>query len=177
MFLVTPTRTHAKQTHAFSTTSCYSREIGSLWQRSAGLGCGGFSWSSRIGVLSATLHLPVSLAIQFLRVFNLYLVQATGTGILTDLLPNGSPCFLPRRYCYAWCLCPLLPLLSLPTTHPTWASLGLLIADASGVLKQIVCPSTLHCDKSMPPNWLLGGTAASCMLFVCSEDSPRLFQS
>lgn len=110
--LVTLICMHTEQMHAFSTTSCYSREIRSLWQWS-GLGCGGFSWSSHIGVLSATLHLPVSLAIQFLRVFNLYLVQATGTGILTDLFPNGSLFFLPRQYCYAWCL-------SLPTSHPAW---------------------------------------------------------
>lgn len=160
---------HTEQMHAFSTTSCYSREIRSLWQWS-GLGCGGFSWSSHIGVLSATLHLPVSLAIQFLRVFNLYLGQATETGILTDLFPNGSLFFLPRQYCYVWCL-------SLPTSYPAWVLLGLLIVDASGVSKQIVCRSTSHCGRSMQPNWLLGGTAALLMLFMCSEDSPSSFQS
>lgn len=176
MFLVTLTCTRAKRTRAFLPASRCSRETVNLWRRSAGLGRGGFSWSSRISILSVTLHLAVSLAIQFLGVLNLYLGQAIGRGVLTDLFPNGSPFFLSRQYWYAWYLCPLLPLLSLPTPHPTWASLGLLIADASGVSNLIVRGSTSRGGKSMPPNWPTGGIAASRTSFVCSEDSPSSFR-
>lgn len=173
MFLVKLARTHAKQMHAFPTASCPSSEMGSLWQWSAGLHVRGvISQPLRLGVLSATLDLAVSLAIQFSGVLNLYFVQAARTGVLINLFPNGSLFLLPHQYCCAWCLCLFLPLLSLPTTYPAWALLGSLIVDASGVSKQFVCSSTLHCDKSMPPNWLLGGSAASHMQLVCSQETP-----
>ena len=56
VFLVTLACTHTKSVHVFLSTSCYSREIRSLWLRSAGLGCSGFSQSSHLGILSAALH-------------------------------------------------------------------------------------------------------------------------
>lgn len=105
--------------------------------------------------MACKVHLPeclchptltIALAVLFLGVLGLGLGQAAGAEILTDRSPDGSLFFFPYQHCYTRCLCPLLPLLSLPTSHPTWASLGLLIVDASGVLKQVVCRSPLHCD-------------------------------
>lgn len=60
VFLITFIHMHTKQTLAFSTISCYSRELGSLWQQSPRLVCDGFSQSLCIGILCATLYLPVS---------------------------------------------------------------------------------------------------------------------
>lgn len=58
VFLIMCTHTYTEQTLAFSTISCYSRELGSLWQQSPW--DDGFSQSLCISILSATLYLPIS---------------------------------------------------------------------------------------------------------------------
>lgn len=60
VFLIRFICTHTKQTLAFSTISCYSWDLRSLWQQSPVLVCDGFCQSLCIGLLSATLYFPVS---------------------------------------------------------------------------------------------------------------------
>lgn len=91
VFLVTLpcTHTHTKRVHAFS-ASCYGRGIGP----SAGLGFGGFSWLSRIGILPVTPHSAVSLAGWFLDL-SLYLGQTEGTGVSAALSQTVLSVFPP----------------------------------------------------------------------------------
>lgn len=56
VFLIMCTRTHTEQTLAFSTISCYSRELGSLWQQSSGLVTLGVCSSSHLGLMASASH-------------------------------------------------------------------------------------------------------------------------
>lgn len=140
VFLITFIHMHTKQTLAFSTISCYSKDLGSLWQQSPRLVCDGFSQSLCVGILSATLYLPVSFL--FLGV-NLYLGHQN----------KHADWPFPKWFPVLFLMPVTLHLVSLfrsstssPVLCPSWSSLGLLVVEASGLSEQIVCGNTLHCS-------------------------------
>lgn len=144
----TYTHTRAKRVRAFS-TFCYGRGI----RPSAGLGFGGFSWLSRIGILPATPHSAVSLAGWFLDL-SLYLGQTEGTGISAALSQTVLSVLPPV---------PVLVSVSLSSSStsvlahppPNLGSVRFVSCECLRGLKTN-CRSALHWGESMPPNLAAG---------------------
>ena len=121
-------------------------------------------------ILSATLHLVVSLAVKFLWLLSFYLHESIGTGLQTSF-PRWSPFFFPHLWL---CLAPLS--MSAKNWSPSIVRYGNSGCPWGIKTNCIQKHSAQRCIWIAVPDWLLGGIAALRIQYSCSGNPYSSFQ-